>query len=54
LTPSKLGSEQAGTAGFGGEIVARIAENVLGSLDAPVVRIDGGWPIPQCPKTGSH
>jgi 2-oxoisovalerate dehydrogenase E1 component len=27
------------TAGFGGEIVARIAENVLDSLDAPAVRV---------------
>jgi 2-oxoisovalerate dehydrogenase E1 component len=31
--------EDALTAGFGGEIVARIAENVLDSLDAPVVRV---------------
>ena len=31
--------EDALTAGFGGEIVARIAENVLDALDAPVVRV---------------
>ena len=31
--------EDSLTAGFGGEIVARIAENVLDSLDAPVVRV---------------
>ena len=31
--------EDSLTAGFGGEIVARIAENVLDSLDAPVIRV---------------
>ncbi len=31
--------EDSLTGGFGGEIVARIAENVLDSLDAPVVRV---------------
>lgn len=31
--------EDSLTAGFGGEIVARIAENILDSLDAPVVRV---------------
>jgi 2-oxoisovalerate dehydrogenase E1 component len=34
-----IAHEDSLTAGFGGEIVARIAENVLGSLDAPVIRV---------------